>query len=106
MCFEGGGHQVQDPPLLEREKLEHPPDRRRAGRTNLTKFAIGPVPAVPEQTDLRNSYSMNHIRYQTARHVSFDDQPQDILGETKQVPPRYAGHCRDCAGVARSTLEK
>ena len=26
MCFEGGGHQVQGPPLLELGKLEHPPE--------------------------------------------------------------------------------
>ena len=25
-CFEGGGHQVQRPSLLERGKLEHPPE--------------------------------------------------------------------------------
>ena len=25
-CFEGGGHQVQGPSLLERGKLEHPPE--------------------------------------------------------------------------------
>ena len=26
MCFEGGGHQVQGPPVLELGKLEHPPE--------------------------------------------------------------------------------
>ena len=26
MCFEGGGHQVQGPPLSELGKLEHPPE--------------------------------------------------------------------------------